>query len=107
MGNTSWSGNRRSFPTATRKQIMDRDEWRCQIRGEGCLGEATQADHIKNWAEGGTDDAANGQAACAECHKHKTAEERKRGMQKRSRYRQPMSHPGMGASRSPTPGGLH
>jgi len=93
--NTSWSGNRRSFPTAVRQQIMDRDNWRCQIKSGGCLGKATQADHIRPWAEGGTDDASNGQAVCTACHDKKTGVERQRGMQKRSRKRQPMTHPGL------------
>jgi 5-methylcytosine-specific restriction protein A len=95
MANTSWSGNRRSFPTAVRKQIMDRDNWQCQIKGPTCLGKATEADHRINHAEGGTDDASNGQAVCTACHDAKTKQERQRGLAKRSRYRGAMRHPGM------------
>ena len=95
ISNTSWSGQRRSFPTATRKQIMDRDNWQCQIKGERCIGQATEADHRIPHSEGGTDDASNGQAACEPCHKEKTHTERLRGMQKRSRKREPMRHPGI------------
>lgn len=94
--NTSWSGQRRSFPSQVRKQIMDRDKWRCQIKGPNCLGKATQADHRTPWAEGGTDDVGNGQAVCKPCHEAKTQDERLRGMQKRSRKREPMRHPGLG-----------
>lgn len=93
--NTSWSGQRRSFPSAVRKQIMDRDKWRCQIKGPTCLGKATQADHRINHAEGGSDDAANGQAVCGPCHDIKTQQERTRGRAKHSRKRQPPAHPGM------------
>lgn len=93
--NTSWSGNRRSFPTATRDFIMKRDGWTCQIQGPTCKGKATQADHRINHAEGGSDDASNGQATCGPCHDAKTRQERLRGMQKRSRRRPGMQHPGM------------
>ena len=95
MSNTSWSGNRRSFPTAVRKQIMDRDNWQCQIKGPTCLGKATEADHRINHAEGGTDDASNGQAVCSECHEAKTRQERSRGLQRRSRWRKNAPHPGL------------
>lgn len=93
--NTSWSGQRRSFPDAIRKQIMDRDKWRCQIKGPDCLGKGTQADHRIAHAEGGTDDASNGQAVCGPCHEAKTKEERMRGRARHSRKRQGMQHPGM------------
>jgi 5-methylcytosine-specific restriction protein A len=96
MTNTSWSGRRQSFPPAVRKQIMERDGWRCQINGPTCIGEATQADHRIAHAEGGSDDASNGQAVCVPCHEIKTQQERLRGMKKRSRYRKPMQHPGLG-----------
>lgn len=95
MSNTSWSGERRSFPTAVRKQIMDRDNWQCQIKGPNCLGVATEADHRINHASGGSDDASNGQAVCKPCHDAKTRQERFRGQEKRSRKRPKMQHPGM------------
>jgi len=94
MTNTSWSGQRRSFPSAVRKQIMDRDKWRCQIKGPACLGKATQADHRLAHAEGGTDDLSNGQAVCKPCHDVKTQQERVRGAEKHSRKRKGMQHPG-------------
>lgn len=93
--NTSWSGNRRSFPTAVRKQIMVRDNWQCQIQGPNCLGNATEADHRINHASGGSDDASNGQAVCKPCHDAKTQGERLKGQQKRSRKRPTMQHPGL------------
>jgi 5-methylcytosine-specific restriction protein A len=95
MTNTSWSGNRRSFPTAVRQQIMDRDGWLCQINGPTGSVQATQADHRVPHAEGGSDDITNGQAVCSNCHDAKTQQERQRGQAKRSRKRNPMRHPGM------------
>ena len=92
---TSWSGDRRGFPAAIRKQIMDRDHWSCQINGTGCKRKATQADHIKPHAEGGDDSAANGQAVCATCHWIKTMAEQARGRTRVSKWRKPMSHPGL------------
>lgn len=74
---------------------MRRDNGECQIKGPRCLGNATEADHRIPWAEGGTDSIENGQAACDPCHKEKTHTERLRGMKKRSRKREPMSHPGL------------
>ena len=37
--------------------------------------QATQVDHIKPKADGGTDDLGNLQAICDDCHKRKTAED--------------------------------
>ena len=95
MANTSWSGQRRSFPTHIRDFIMKRDGWTCQIKGPNCLGKATEADHRINHASGGSDDASNGQAVCKPCHDAKTQQERMRGQQRRSRKRPGMQHPGM------------
>lgn len=94
-GNTSWSGNRRSFPKAVRKKIMDRDGWRCQLRGARCTGIATEADHRVPHAEGGDDTAENGAAVCANCHAEKTRSEQQRGIARRSRYRPKAQHPGL------------
>ena len=93
--NTSWGGTRRSFPRATRELIMTRDNYRCQIKDDGCLGTATQADHIRPWSQGGGDDPENGQAVCAPCHNTKTKRERQQGQAKHSRKRTPMQHPGL------------
>lgn len=62
-----------------RKAVLDRDHWRCQTRGPGCEGRATQADHIIPVAEGGQSTLANGAAICADCHKKKSRAESVRG----------------------------
>jgi 5-methylcytosine-specific restriction protein A len=94
-GTGSWSGTRRSFPAATRRRILNRDRWTCQLRYAGCQGHAPIADHIVPAAEGGSDNATNGQAVCATCHTIKTRQEQARGRaRKPSRLRQPEQHPG-------------
>lgn len=59
-----------------RGRILRRDNGLCQP----CLREAhvtvaTQVDHIVQKASGGTDDPANLEAICTECHRIKTARE--------------------------------
>lgn len=58
-----------------RRAVLERDGHRCQLRYPNrCTGNATEADHIIEVADGGPElDLANGQAACTPCHKHKTA----------------------------------
>lgn len=59
-----------------RESILKRDGYLCvKCRGEGRLVEATDVDHIKAKAHGGTDDPGNLQALCAPCHREKTATE--------------------------------
>lgn len=59
-----------------RTAIMRRDKGLCQP----CLYEervtpATEVDHIKAKAKGGTDDPDNLQSICTACHKRKTIED--------------------------------
>lgn len=60
-----------------RAAVMTRDGWRCQIGGRGCLGAATQADHVRNVKRFPELEFAvsNGQAVCVPCHKAKTQRE--------------------------------
>lgn len=104
-GTGSWSGHRRSFPAATRRQILDRDHHACQLHYPGCTGTATEADHIVPHAEGGTDHPDNGQAVCPTCHTTKTRREQARGRARRPTRRRPEPpHPGL-IDPPPTPGG--
>lgn len=96
MPNTSWSGHRRSFSTATRRRILDRHPI-CNHCG---LEPSTVADHIIPHAEGGTDDEHNGQGLCQGCHDIKTQQERTRGLHRASAARPTRSrtaerHPGL------------
>jgi 5-methylcytosine-specific restriction protein A len=69
---------------AWRRQVLERAFDLCEIRGPKCTGTATEADHIIPTGEGGAEfDIANGQAACANCHKAKTRAEARRGLARR------------------------
>lgn len=96
--NNSWSGRYVSFPTATRRRILQRDNHTCRSCGEP----ATIADHIIPLAEGGTHDENNGQALCEPCHDAKTKQEIARGRARKSRTRPAQQHPGL---RGASPGG--
>lgn len=59
-----------------RYQILLRDNGLCQPHARmGKLVQATEVDHIRNKASGGTDDPSNLQAICRDCHRRKTLSE--------------------------------
>lgn len=61
-----------------RKAVMDRDSWLCQTcKRAGKHRLATQVDHVKPLAQGGTDDPDNLEAICDPCHARKTGREAK------------------------------
>ena len=62
----------------TRKYVLARDGYRCMLRMKGCTGRATQADHIIDVADGGSDDPSNCQAACQNCNNAKKWERYRR-----------------------------
>lgn len=67
-----------------RDAVMRRDQYLCQpCKQQGRITEATEVDHIVNVAEGGSDDEANLQAICTECHGVKTQAEARRGAARR------------------------
>lgn len=73
-----------------RLAVLERDGWRCQIRGPRCVGQATDADHIET---GDNHHLANLQAACGPCHASKSGQE---GAAARPRLaRPPEPHPGI------------
>lgn len=106
--NTSWSGQRHSFPARTRRAILRRDPT-CQLGYTGCTIDSTEADHIighadataAGWDPADIDDENNGQGVCQPCHLQKTARERARGQQRsqsdprRQRARPTERHPGL------------
>lgn len=60
----------------TRVRILRRDMHLCQpCLANGRPTQATEVDHIKPKAKGGTDDDDNLQAVCHACHKAKTEAE--------------------------------
>ena len=59
-----------------RRRILARDMHLCQAcQRKGRVKPATQVDHIKPKARGGTDDPGNLEAICAPCHDAKSAQE--------------------------------
>ncbi|MFI7191468.1 HNH endonuclease [Nocardia nova] len=80
-----------------RARILRRDGYQCQLHYAGCLGTATEMDHIVNVAAGGTDEDDNVHAVCSKCHQAKTNREAVAGAAaKRARLKLPTSrHPGL------------
>mgnify|MGYP006345764095 FL=1 len=56
-----------------RAQVLARDCGLCQVcKGAGRLTLAHEVDHVRELADGGTDDMGNLAAICRPCHKVKT-----------------------------------
>lgn len=55
-----------------RQRILRRDNYKCQINGPHCAGQATEVDHI---VRGTNHEETNLQAACRPCHARKTSRE--------------------------------
>jgi 5-methylcytosine-specific restriction protein A len=66
-GTTKWK--------TLRLKILARDGYQCQIRYDGCIGQATIADHVLALLLVGTDDPTNLQAACRPCSDKKASDE--------------------------------
>ena len=78
-------------PSKWSSHVLARDGYRCMLRLEGCLGVATEADHIVPLMDGGTHAYSNARAVCSACHRVKTNEEIRRGV---NRWRRPpLEHP--------------
>lgn len=60
MGGRRW--------VAIRAEVLERDGYRCQIRGPGCTGGATMVDHITPRRVGGGDSLDNLRGACSSCN---------------------------------------
>ena len=66
--------SRRNRPLA-----MKRDQWRCQLRLTGCIGAASQCDHIVQPDQGGGHGLGNLRAVCKRCHGKRTAQQSNTG----------------------------
>jgi 5-methylcytosine-specific restriction endonuclease McrA len=65
-----------SFQWASvRREVMKRDRFQCQLRYPGCVGRATEADHIVSVADGGEHTLENARAVCKPCHRRRTAQQ--------------------------------
>ncbi|MBV7294916.1 HNH endonuclease [Corynebacterium sp. TAE3-ERU12] len=83
------------FSDRTRRRVLVRDGWVCQIRGPQCITTAAEVDHITPFFEGGDASMSNLRAVCTECHKAKTQSEAQRARRRFSRKRPPPAHPGL------------
>lgn len=61
-----------------RRQVFDRDKGLCQpcLKKKGRITAGREVDHIMPVHQGGTDDLANLQTICTDCHTDKTLRER-------------------------------
>lgn len=95
MASTSWSGQRRSFPTAMRNAILARDPV-CVACHEA---PSVVADHRRAYvvclrAGIDPDSMENGQGMCGPCHDAKTRAEQRAGLARVAKRRPPERHPG-------------
>lgn len=62
---------RESIPEYIRNYVMIRSNGQCELRLDGCMGVATEVDHIIPVSKGGSNDVNNLQASCSSCNKKK------------------------------------
>jgi len=93
-----WRGSNRAsrLPsnwTALRRAVLKRDNNSCQIQEPGCLGRATEVDHIQ---AGDDHRLSNLQAACRACHAAKSGREGNaaKARLRAARFRKKPTHPG-------------
>lgn len=68
-----------------RRRILERDEFRCRIRGPKCESDAEQVDHIVPWEAGGAwFDEGNLRASCGPCNLGRAARAKHREGWRRS-----------------------
>jgi 5-methylcytosine-specific restriction enzyme A len=97
MANTSWSGQRRAFPTRMRTAILRLYPVCCACG----RARSTVADHIISHADCiragiNPDTISNGQGLCGTCHDVKTKAEARAGRARQPRAkRPPEKHPGL------------
>lgn len=96
----SWS-QKRAWPPpgweATRRRILERDNYRCQLGYDGCTIYATEVDHLIPMANRVDHSDENLQAVCKHCHNQKTRKEISEGLRRyvNPAKRVPPAHPGL------------
>jgi 5-methylcytosine-specific restriction protein A len=73
-----------------RLRVLERDGYVCQLRFPGCLGNASQVDHIVQPEAGGDDSLENLRAVCRKCHATRTG---RQGALAQQRKRQNLPQP--------------
>jgi len=94
-----WKGSLRAkrLPSnwgSLRKTVLLRDGHKCKLQYPGCLGTATEVDHL---LQGDDHSLTNLQAVCSDCHKVKTNKDRVvlLASRRKLRYRPGDRHPGL------------
>lgn len=81
----------RSVPYRLQQACFRRDRWTCQRCGY--IGRQSKgdlhADHITPRAEGGEDELDNLQTLCVDCHRPRTRQQQRAGMNKWRRPKEP------------------
>lgn len=78
----------------TTKQVLERDQHRCQLRHEHCTGTATEVHHLDGKANGNNPDRCI--ATCHRCHATETRKQTIAAATIRPRAtRAPERHPGI------------
>jgi 5-methylcytosine-specific restriction enzyme A len=70
--------------------VLKRDNFTCTLRYPGCLGRASEVDHIVQPELGGTADPTNLRAVCHRCHATRTAKQGHEAAKRRRK--EPRSH---------------
>ena len=83
---------------AIRQQVLERDNYECQLGFTGCQFAATEVDHATSIAELGIQRGGEGDAAdccrsvCKACHEKLNARQRVAGQQRMNALRQRRKH---------------
>jgi 5-methylcytosine-specific restriction protein A len=72
-----------------RQDVLERDGYRCMMRGPNCTDVATEVNHKSRFDHGRT----NLEAACSTCHAEETSRQGNAAQVRRSRPPEP--HPGL------------
>lgn len=64
----AWQGGSTRRWRRVRAAVLQRDQGRCQVQGQGCTGAATTVDHIVPRSLGGGDALDNLRASCQWCN---------------------------------------
>jgi 5-methylcytosine-specific restriction endonuclease McrA len=96
-GRTTGQGSTRAW-RAVRLQVLQRDDYQCQLRYNVCIGHASEVDHIDDIATNAGDRAITPpidrlRAACHPCHQERTQQQARNS---RNQWkRKPEDHPGL------------
>lgn len=98
-----WAATGRGKRKGKRLSKRQRDavlrKWpQCHLRIPGrCLGKSTEADHLIDVEDGGTNHPSNLRGACHPCHEYKSARNsQRRSVAKQNEWRRkPEPHPGV------------